>query len=152
MFKLGFGASGYIAQGGDVGSGVASHMVKAFDECIGRFRIDLALLTALPGELGSLRTKSRRVGAHVNMLPMAPPQKEGVAPPTEQELTTLKRAEEFRTTGMAYAMMHATKPSTVGLVVASSPQGLLSWWVETSNPGSHQSSLGSEGRQEDEML
>lgn len=46
MLKLGFGASGYIAQGGDVGSGLASHMVREFDECIGRFGTDLALLTA----------------------------------------------------------------------------------------------------------
>lgn len=35
MLKLGFGGPGYIAQGGDIGSGLASYMVKAFDECIG---------------------------------------------------------------------------------------------------------------------
>ncbi|KAG8158384.1 hypothetical protein KVR01_011506 [Diaporthe batatas] len=100
MLKLGFGAPGYIAQGGDFGSALAIHMFKGFDECI---------------------------GAHVNMLFLTPPKEEGVAPPTEQELVTLKRVEDFRATGSAYALIQGTKPSTVGLAVASSPQGLLSW-------------------------
>jgi microsomal epoxide hydrolase len=37
MLKLGFGAGGYVAQGGDVGSAVTTNMVKTFDECIGKF-------------------------------------------------------------------------------------------------------------------
>lgn len=59
---------------------------------------------------------------------MEPPKDEAaLAPPTELESMTLKRAQDFRATGMAYAMAHGTKPSTIGLVVASSPQGLLAW-------------------------
>jgi hypothetical protein len=61
------------------------------------------------------------------MMIMGPPQKEGLAPPTEQEMVTLKRAQEFQKSGSAYAVAHSTRPSTIGLVVASSPQGLLAW-------------------------
>lgn len=55
MLKLGFGAPGYIAQGGDVGSGLASYMVKAFDECIGKLFSSLicSILTAIPGRCGA---------------------------------------------------------------------------------------------------
>lgn len=75
-----------------------------------------------------MKTKSHSVGAHVNFVILEEPQdKEALAPPTENELITLKRTEDFRATGMAYAMIHGTRPSTVGLAVASSPQGLLSW-------------------------
>ncbi|KAH7020680.1 Alpha/Beta hydrolase protein, partial [Macrophomina phaseolina] len=38
-----------------------------------------------------------------------------------------ERAEKFRAVGMSYAMLHATKPSTAGFSVGSSPTSLLAW-------------------------
>jgi hypothetical protein len=45
------------------------------------------------------------------------------------DITTARRTELFTTTGMAYAMEHATRPSTIGLALSSSPLALLSWFV-----------------------
>lgn len=39
----------------------------------------------------------------------------------------LERAEEFKRLGSAYALLHATKPSTIGLVLAATPLSLLAW-------------------------
>jgi microsomal epoxide hydrolase len=46
---------------------------------------------------------------------------------TEAEKKGLTRAKEFETRGSAYAFTHATKPSTIGLVLSSSPLALLTW-------------------------
>jgi microsomal epoxide hydrolase len=46
---------------------------------------------------------------------------------TSQEQTGIKRLEEFSASGSAYARMHATKPSTIGLVLSSSPIAQLAW-------------------------
>jgi microsomal epoxide hydrolase len=43
------------------------------------------------------------------------------------ERTGLKRWEEWKTTGTAYAMEHATKPATIGFVLRSNPLALLAW-------------------------
>ena len=37
------------------------------------------------------------------------------------------RAAEFLRIGSAYALEHATKPSTIGIVLSSSPIALLAW-------------------------
>lgn len=49
---------------------------------------------------------------------------------TEQEQQGLGRLNEFFKTGHAYAQMHGTKPSTISLVLSSSPLALLSWIAE----------------------
>lgn len=41
--------------------------------------------------------------------------------------TGIERGAEFDTTGNAYALEHATRPSTIGHVLASSPLALLAW-------------------------
>ncbi|MCJ1456584.1 hypothetical protein MMC28_006946 [Mycoblastus sanguinarius] len=46
---------------------------------------------------------------------------------TDSEHIGLKRAAEFTRTGSAYALEHATRPSTIGFALASSPIALLSW-------------------------
>ncbi|POS79796.1 hypothetical protein DHEL01_v201801 [Diaporthe helianthi] len=97
MVKLGFNQ--YIAQGGDVGSMITKTVVEEFDECI---------------------------AGHTNMIMMGPPQGD-VAPPTAAELRALQGATKFQDSGMAYAMLHGTRPSTAGFTIASSPQGLLAW-------------------------
>jgi microsomal epoxide hydrolase len=49
---------------------------------------------------------------------------EGISTLEEQGL---KRSDEFKLLGSAYALQHATKPSTIGLVLAANPLSLLAW-------------------------
>ncbi|KAJ5924110.1 epoxide hydrolase [Penicillium verhagenii] len=100
MIDLGFG-SGYIAQGGDLGSLLARIMSAEYEQC---------------------------KAFHLNMLVLDP----GQAVPSSDSLTSeerhhLKRTEEWRLTGMAYALEHGTRPSTAGLAISSSPLALLAW-------------------------
>lgn len=44
------------------------------------------------------------------------------------DIEGLKRAEGFSRTGSAYALEHATRPSTISFALASSPIALLSWY------------------------
>lgn len=114
MLTLGFGpgpsggsAGGYIAQGGDVGAGLAR-----------------SLAVRHPGHEGGGGCR----GALLNMLPMYPPaNKDELASPTETEMMALGRGTTFAQGGMGYAIIHGTKPSTIGLAIASSPIGLLAW-------------------------
>ena len=59
------------------------------------------------------------------------PEPEGVDPSsiTSDEKEGLVRAGEFHRIGSAYALEHATKPSTIGLVLATNPLALLLWYV-----------------------
>ncbi|KAI3395900.1 hypothetical protein diail_685 [Diaporthe ilicicola] len=115
----GLGGGGYVAQGGDVGAGLAR-----------------SLAVRHPGHEGGCR------GALLNMLPMYPPaNKDELAPPAETEMVALGRGRAFGQGGTGYAIIQATKPSTIGLAIASSPQGLLAWigekmsvWAEKPPP------------------
>ncbi|GAA5925284.1 epoxide hydrolase [Sporobolomyces koalae] len=103
MVGLGFQA-GYAIQGGDIGSMLARKMALKFDsvKCI-----------------------------HLNYLPAVAPEDEELkkrVKPREQD--SLDRSEEFQKTGRAYAISHATRPGTIGLVVGSSPVALLAWLAE----------------------
>lgn len=64
---------------------------------------------------------------HVNMLRLNPPEGESVAPPTEVEQVAMARVLKFRESGMAYAMLHGTRPSTASFAIGTSPQSLLAW-------------------------
>lgn len=44
----------------------------------------------------------------------------------------VKRLESWKATETAYALEHATKPSTIGFALSSNPLALLSWYVFTS--------------------
>jgi len=46
---------------------------------------------------------------------------------TPEELRMLERTEAWKQTGLAYALVHGTRPSTVGLAMSSSPLALLAW-------------------------
>lgn len=59
---------------------------------------------------------------------------EGLEP---QDIEALQKIQVWRTTGMAYAMTHATRPGTIGLVVAASPLALLAWIGEKYLEWSH---------------
>lgn len=45
----------------------------------------------------------------------------------EEEKKGIDRGEQFITVGSAYAQEHATRPATIGFVLASNPIALLSW-------------------------
>ncbi|PLB38419.1 epoxide hydrolase family protein [Aspergillus candidus] len=100
MKGLGF-ESGYVAQGGDIGAGVSRSLAVKYDSC---------------------------KAVHVNFCPTQSPS-EGASTEnlTAFEKRGLDRMNAFRTTGIAYAMEHATRPSTIGHVLASSPIALLAW-------------------------
>jgi microsomal epoxide hydrolase len=43
------------------------------------------------------------------------------------EQAGLKRWEQWKATGTAYAIEHATKPATIGFVLRSNPLAVLAW-------------------------
>lgn len=61
------------------------------------------------------------------MLMLNPPKGEGIPPPTEVEQRALDRGAKFWESGMAYAMLHGTRPSTASFAVGASPVSLLAW-------------------------
>ncbi|KAL3495085.1 Alpha/Beta hydrolase protein [Aspergillus germanicus] len=100
MLDLGFG-NGYVAQGGDLGSMLVRIMAVQYDAC---------------------------KAFHVNMLVLNPDQKPGSLDDlTEREKEHMDRSNKWQGTGFAYALEHGTRPSTIGLVISSSPLALLAW-------------------------
>lgn len=99
----GLGLGDYIAVGGDIGAAVAMGL-SSLPECRGV-------------HLNMLFTKSQ---------PEAQP--EASLPP--HELAGLERAKAWVETGRAYAIEHATRPSTIAHALASSPLALLAWLAE----------------------
>ncbi|KAE9369905.1 alpha/beta-hydrolase [Stipitochalara longipes BDJ] len=100
LLDLGFG-DGYIAQGGDIGSRIARTLAWNYEAC---------------------------KAVHVNYLPiLTPPEGMSVSSLTAKEQLGLKRGEDFVNKGSGYSLEHATRPSTIGLVLGSSPVALLAW-------------------------
>ncbi|KAI0120959.1 Alpha/Beta hydrolase protein [Xylariales sp. AK1849] len=99
MAQLGFG-DGYVVQGGDVGSKIA--------------RI-----------LGGVHPRAKAI--HLNFCIMPDPGKISDNEYNELEKVGLVRAKEFTRVGSAYAVEHATKPSTIGLALSTNPLALLAW-------------------------
>ncbi|PSN66614.1 epoxide hydrolase-like protein [Corynespora cassiicola Philippines] len=97
MRNLGF--EKYIAQGGDVGSFLAHQLSAQYPGC---------------------------VGAHLNLLRPKDllSDTDGLQP---HEVAAIERAKKWQVTGNAYALEHATRPGTIGLVLSSSPLALLTW-------------------------
>lgn len=102
LLSLGFGASGYLVQGGDIGSSISRIIAATYDECKGM-------------HLNFMYTKDIHTKAKSDEVL------------SEQEQKGVKRMEEFKTVGSAYALEHGTKPSTIGLVLSSSPIAQLAW-------------------------
>jgi len=46
---------------------------------------------------------------------------------SETEKKALERTKHFAFTAFAYALEHATRPSTIGFVLSSNPVSLLAW-------------------------
>ncbi|KAI8625408.1 Alpha/Beta hydrolase protein [Xylariaceae sp. FL1651] len=117
MVQLGFGLNsgdgskgvhgGYVVQGGDVGSKVA--------------RV-----------LGGSSVHKAVRAVHLNFSIMPDPKSgSGESTPAdaynEAEKAGLERAAWFSRLGSAYAVLHATKPSTIGLALSTNPLALLAW-------------------------
>lgn len=100
MRRLGF-ASGYVSQGGDIGSRVARILGVYYDGC---------------------------KAVHLNFCPLTS-RPEGVSEEgiSDLEKRGLERFNRFLYSGKAYAEEHGTRPATIGHVLASSPLALLAW-------------------------
>ncbi|KAH7079849.1 epoxide hydrolase-like protein [Paraphoma chrysanthemicola] len=92
------GFAKYLAQGGDVGSFVARLLAQSKDAC---------------------------VGIHVNMFATQDQADPSTLSSTQKE--ALARAGKWVENGRAYALEHATRPSTIGHVLSSNPLALLAW-------------------------
>ena len=99
MVGLGLG-SGYLAQGGDIGSFVSRILASKYDAC---------------------------KGMHLNMMSMPPPENHEELHVDEMEKRVMPRGTEFFDTGFAYALEHGTRTATIGLALSASPLALLSW-------------------------
>lgn len=100
MIGLGFG-DGYVAQGGDIGSFVTRVLAVTSPVC---------------------------KAAHINLcIGVFPENEEEGKKLDEKGQKAVGRATDFATLGSAYAREHGTRPSTIGLVLSSSPIALLAW-------------------------
>ncbi|KAL1982328.1 hypothetical protein VTN96DRAFT_1422 [Rasamsonia emersonii] len=113
MVNLGF-ESGYVAQGGDIGSRIGRVLAVDYESC---------------------------KAVHLNFCPMKKPPNGPDAPLSEIEQRGLARMQWFASNGSAYSMEHGTRPSTIGHVLAASPIALLAWigekfldWVDDPLP------------------
>ncbi|KAF8207427.1 epoxide hydrolase [Mycena galopus ATCC 62051] len=97
---LGLGFDKYVAQGGDVGSGVARLLTMNHDNC---------------------------KAIHLNMFSAAPPPTDDRSILSQAEREALDRGAVFRQTGWAYGIEQGTRPNTLGFALSSSPLALLAW-------------------------
>ncbi|KAH8896588.1 alpha/beta-hydrolase [Thozetella sp. PMI_491] len=101
MKALGFGTTGYIAQGNDVGSMISEYMLTEFNEC---------------------------KAAHVTLWwghPAYDPTTD--LPATDLEMYALQRMTEINHWGEANVLLHADRSSTAGLTIGSNPISMLTW-------------------------
>ena len=101
LVGLGF-ESGYIAQGGDLGSMICRHSGANYEAC---------------------------KGIHLNFAPISRPKNADELPLEKIEEEALPRGNWFREVGSAYAQEHGTRTATIGFALSSSPLALLSWHV-----------------------
>ena len=99
LVGLGFG-SGYLVQGGDLGSFMSRWLAMNYDAC---------------------------KGMHVNMMGIPPPENSDEFPRDEEEERVLQKATEFIDTAYAFALEQGTRAATIGLTLSASPLALLSW-------------------------
>jgi microsomal epoxide hydrolase len=102
LVSLGFGSPGYLVQGGDIGSFVSRHIAGTYAECKG-----MHLNFMLARDVKSKASEDDKI--------------------SEAEKKGIERLDQFFDTGHAYAQEHGTRPSTIGLVLASSPIAQLAW-------------------------
>jgi microsomal epoxide hydrolase len=95
------GFESYAVQGGDVGGRVARIIAAEYPRC---------------------------KAVHLNTHPMTPPADSDINSSIDAvEKEGLDRHNFFLHNGTGYALEHATRPSTIGFVLSSSPLALLAW-------------------------
>lgn len=94
------GLSGYLVQGGDIGSRIGRILAARYDTC---------------------------AGALLNFSPVPPPPDFDMSTLTSAERKGVERGKWFMNDGSAYAGEQATRPATLGLALSSSPLALLAW-------------------------
>ena len=99
MNQLGFGG-GYIAQGGDLGSKVARILAVKY---------------------------SSIKAVHLNYCFMPDPGGISESNYSTAEMESLAHSQDFILMGSAYSIAQATRPSTIGFTLSSSPIALLAW-------------------------
>ncbi|KAM5527877.1 epoxide hydrolase [Fusarium oxysporum f. sp. phaseoli] len=100
MLDLGFG-TGYVVQGGDIGSFLARILSATFPQC---------------------------KAFHVNMLaPGSQTEILSLDNSTQEEQQHVDRMFKFTASGSSYLLEQGLRPSTIGLVLSSSPLALLAW-------------------------
>jgi pimeloyl-ACP methyl ester carboxylesterase len=102
MRRLGYDR--YVAQGGDVGAGVADTMGRQ-----------------APGGL---------LGIHTNLLVPALDDPGSLPAETEQEHAALDAIKTFQATGNGYFVEQATRPQTIGYALLDSPVALAAWMTD----------------------
>jgi pimeloyl-ACP methyl ester carboxylesterase len=102
MKRLGY--TSYVAQGGDVGAGVADAMARLGSEGL--------------------------IGIHTNLLVPALNDPAALPDDTEQERAALAAIKTFQTSGNGYFAEQATRPQTVGYALLDSPVSLAAWMID----------------------
>lgn len=117
MLGLGF-SSGYVAQGGDIGSFLCRILGATSFHC-----------KAVHCKKPSSNTRPAPALSYtlVNFCAMLPPDGFDKDALSTAELSGLRRTEQFIGHGSAYAALHGTRPATIGLVLSTSPLALLGW-------------------------
>ncbi|KAJ5930261.1 Epoxide hydrolase [Penicillium verhagenii] len=99
MRNLGF-ESGYVAQGGDIGSRIVRELAVDYESC---------------------------KAVHLNVTFMARPVGMTDDHLSDAEKRGVERLDEFKIFGSGYGIEHGTRPSTIGHVISTSPMALLAW-------------------------
>lgn len=107
MSRLGY--ERYGAQGGDTGAFVGPNL--------GRVDADHV------------------IGVHVNaatygFIPWSDPDEDELASLTDAERARIERLQHFSSEGNGYFQIQATRPQTIGAVLADSPMGQLAWMID----------------------
>lgn len=105
MVGLGF-SSGYLAQGGDLGSFISRHLALKCEAC---------------------------KGMHVNQMGLPSDIDPSDLPADSAEMKCLSKAQEFMDTEFAFGIVQGQKPATLGLALSSSPLALLAYLSELLN-------------------
>ncbi|EKG10339.1 Alpha/beta hydrolase fold-1 [Macrophomina phaseolina MS6] len=100
MLALGFGERGYVTQGGDLGGPIAETLAAVYEP-----------------------VKATHLNVYFKGL--SPAAGDGLGDILKSE--HLQNVQKFWATGMAYANLQGTRPSTAGLAIGNSPVSLLAW-------------------------
>ncbi|KAH6685761.1 epoxide hydrolase [Plectosphaerella plurivora] len=100
MVKIGFG-TGYVVQGGDIGSSMA-RILSVISPSVKAFHVNMLTPASLEEFLTTVNVTQ-----------------------TEQE--HLERMSNTGETGMSYFLEHSYRPGTVGLMLSTNPLAMLTW-------------------------